>query len=92
MQKRIFVAGGTGFLGFRVIRALLEKDAKVTALIQPDNEDKLGPLRNRIDCVEGDVWNPASLKGRARGHSSGARAEWRRRRPRRRRWQETLFW
>jgi uncharacterized protein YbjT (DUF2867 family) len=70
MQKRIFVAGGSGFLGFRVVRALLEQEAKVTVLVRPDNEDKLGTLRSKVDCVEGDVWNPASLKGRARGHSA----------------------
>ncbi len=70
MQKRIFVAGGTGFLGYRVVRALLEQDAAVTLLVRPESEEPLGPLRHRIECVEGDVWNPASLKGRARGHSA----------------------
>jgi uncharacterized protein YbjT (DUF2867 family) len=37
-------------------------------LVKPENEDKLGPLRRHVRLVQGDVWNSASLKGRARGH------------------------
>jgi NADH dehydrogenase len=66
--SRIFVAGGTGFLGFRVVRALLEEGAQVTALVRPDQEEKLGVLRAGVQVVHGDVWNPASLRGRGRGH------------------------
>jgi len=40
----------------------------VTVMVLPDHEEKLGPLRRHIRLVSGDVWNPASLKGRARGH------------------------
>jgi uncharacterized protein YbjT (DUF2867 family) len=67
--RRVFVTGGTGFLGSRVVRALLEQDAEVTALVRPDSEEKLGSLRGRIQWVQGDVWNPASMRGRARGHA-----------------------
>ncbi len=66
--KRVFVTGGTGFLGYRVVRALLEENAAVTVLVRPGAEDKLGALRGHVQWVQGDVWNPASLKGRARGH------------------------
>lgn len=66
--SRIFVAGGTGFLGFRVVRALLDEGAQVTALVRPDQEEKLGVLRANVQVVHGDVWNPASLHGRGRGH------------------------
>ena len=67
-NKRVFVSGGTGFLGYRVVRALLEQGAEVTVLIKPGSQDKLGILRGRVQYVEGDPWNPASLRGRSRGH------------------------
>ncbi len=68
--KKIFVTGGTGFLGYRVVRALLEQAAEVTVLVKPDGEDKLGSLQGRVQVVYGDPWNPASLRGRGRGHSA----------------------
>src|SRR6185369_13738938 len=40
-----------------------------TVIVRPDGEEKLGALRGRVQWVQGDVWNPASLRGRARGHS-----------------------
>lgn len=67
--KRVFVTGGTGFLGYRVIRALLDEGTDVTVLVQPGGEEKLGALRGRIQWVPGDVWNPGSLRGRARNHN-----------------------
>ncbi|MFQ3535157.1 MAG: NAD(P)H-binding protein [Aggregatilineales bacterium] len=67
--SRIFVAGGTGFLGFRVVRALLDEGAQVTVLVRPDQQEKLGILRAEVQVVHGDAWNPASLRGRGRGHS-----------------------
>lgn len=69
-MKRIIVMGGTGFLGFRVVRALLEQEAQVTVVVQPGAEDKLGSLRNKVQWVQGDPWNPASLRGRGRGHAA----------------------
>ncbi len=69
-NKRVFVTGGTGFLGYRVVRALLEQGADVTVLIKPGSEDKLGVLRGRVQYVEGDAWSPASLRGRSRGHAA----------------------
>jgi uncharacterized protein YbjT (DUF2867 family) len=64
--KRVVVVGATGFLGYRVVRALLDEGALVTALVQPNLEVPLGPLSSRVQVIEADVWNPASLKGRAR--------------------------
>src|SRR4051794_35643742 len=68
--KRIFVAGGTGFLGYRVVRALLEQSAEVTVLIKAGSEEKLGALKGRVQVVQGDPWDPASLRGRSRGHAA----------------------
>ncbi len=66
--NKVFVTGGTGFVGLRVLSALVETGADVTALVHPDHENRLGVLRRYVRVVYGDVWNAASLKGRARGH------------------------
>lgn len=68
--KRVLVTGGTGFLGFRVVMALLELGAEVTVIVRPDRRDVLSSLQGRIAISYADVWNRASLKGRARGHDS----------------------
>lgn len=65
---RVMVTGATGFLGFRVVVALLEAGASVSVLVRPDRQEILNPLIDQIDVVYGDVWNKASLKGRARNH------------------------
>ena len=66
---RILVIGGTGFIGYLVINALLEAGAEVTALVRP-NDEKALPPDDRINITYADVWNRASLKGRARNHSA----------------------
>lgn len=66
--NKVFVTGGTSFAGLRVLSALVEAGADVTVLVRPDNEEKLGALRRQVRIAFGDVWNPASLKGRSRGH------------------------
>jgi NADH dehydrogenase len=68
--NKIFVTGGTSFIGLHVIAALVDAGAEVTVLVLPENEDKLGALRRHVRLVSGDVWNPASLKGRSRGQGA----------------------
>ena len=67
MTRRILVTGGTGFLGYRVLRSLADEGAEVTVLGLPGTDERLGALRNRIQWTPGDVWNPSTLRGRARG-------------------------
>ena len=69
-DKRVLVTGGGTFLGDNIAAALLAEGAEVTLLVRPGAEDRLGPLRHRARWWTADVWDPASLKGRARGHSS----------------------
>lgn len=68
--NRVFVTGGTSFLGLRVIAALIERGAEITVLVRPENEDKLGALRRHVRLASGNVWDRASLKGRSRGHGA----------------------
>jgi len=66
--NKVFVTGATSFIGLRVVTELVNAGADVTVLVRPDHEEKLGSLRRHVRMVSGDVWNSASLKGRARGH------------------------
>jgi nucleoside-diphosphate-sugar epimerase len=66
--NKVFITGGTSFIGLRVVAALVNAGADVTVLVRPDHEEKLGALRRHVRLMPGDVWNSASLKGRARGH------------------------
>jgi uncharacterized protein YbjT (DUF2867 family) len=68
--RRVLVTGGGTFLGDNIAAALLAEGAEVTLLVRPGAEDKLGPLAQRVRWSTADVWNPASLRGRARGHST----------------------
>lgn len=65
---RIIMTGATGFLGYRVLVALTALGAEVTALVPADRQDALEMLGDTVQIVVGDVWNKASLKGRARNH------------------------
>ncbi len=68
--QNVFVTGATGFVGFQTVLALLEQGLKVTVLVRPDQRQKLADLADRVQIVEGDVWNKASLKGLSRGHGT----------------------
>jgi len=75
-EQKVLVTGGGTFLGDNIAAALLAEGVEVTLLVQvtllvrPGTEDKLGPLAQRVRWWTADVWNPASLRGRARGHTS----------------------
>lgn len=69
-NRRVVVTGGGTFLGDNIASALLAEGAEVTLLVRPGAEDRLGPLAQRTRWWTADVWNPASLRGRARGHAS----------------------
>ena len=68
MGQRVLVTGGGTFLGNYIAAALLAEGAEVSLLVRPAAEDKLGPLADRTRWYTADVWNPASMRGRARGH------------------------
>ena len=67
--KGVLVTGGGTFLGDNIASALLAEGAEVTLLVRPGTEDRLGPLAQRTRWYTADVWDPASLRGRARNHA-----------------------
>src|SRR5438046_1828432 len=69
-KARVLVTGGGTFLGDSIAAALLAEGVEVTLLVRPEAEEKIGVLAQRVRTYTADVWDPASLKGRARGHAS----------------------
>ncbi len=69
-KERILVTGGGTFLGDSIATALLAEGVEVTLLVRPGAEDRLGSLAERTRWYTADVWDSASLKGRARNHAS----------------------
>jgi len=67
-NRRVLVTGGGTFLGDNITAALLAEGADVTLLVRPGAETRLGPLAQRVRWWIADVWDAASMRGRARGH------------------------
>lgn len=68
-RRRVLVTGGGTFLGDHIAAALVAEGADVTLLVRPGAEERLGGLAERVRWQTADVWDPASLRGRARGHA-----------------------
>lgn len=66
-EKRVLVTGGGTFVGDAIASALVAEGADVTLLVRPGREERLGLLAERVKWRTADVWEPSSLKGRARG-------------------------
>jgi uncharacterized protein YbjT (DUF2867 family) len=75
-RAHILVTGGGTMIGDAIAAALLAEGAEVTLLVRPDTPnpadvaDRLGSLADRARWFTADVWDPASLKGRGRGHDA----------------------
>jgi nucleoside-diphosphate-sugar epimerase len=66
MAERVLVTGGTGFVGRRLVQILQERNYDVTCLVRPSSD--VSELNNwRVKLAEGDLEDPASLKGVAAG-------------------------
>jgi len=59
-QMRVFVTGGTGFVGNEVIRQLIKADHHVVALVRQGSSEKL-PEADGIKTHSGDVMVPETL-------------------------------
>ncbi|HUF74577.1 MAG TPA: NAD-dependent epimerase/dehydratase family protein [Gammaproteobacteria bacterium] len=70
-NKSVFVTGATGFLGGWLIRELLERDARVIALVRrerPDSQFQLERQHQRVTIVEGTVWDRGLLESCIEDH------------------------
>ena len=56
---KVFITGGTGYMGSRLIPLLQERGHAVTALVRPGSESKAPP---GCRVITGDALDPASLK------------------------------
>jgi NADH dehydrogenase len=68
-MQRVFVTGGTGFVGKHVVRALLARGFLVRCLVRPGSERDLRGFES-IDRVPGDVLHPQGLAASAEGCSA----------------------
>lgn len=63
---KVFVTGGTGFVGSEVLRQLVAAGHTVRALVRPGSEGKLAVLEH-IEIHHGDATDPATLEGALAG-------------------------
>jgi uncharacterized protein YbjT (DUF2867 family) len=66
-NRRVLIIGGGTFLGGNIAAALLAEGGEVTLLVRPGGEANAGPLLPHVRWQVADVWDLASLRGRARG-------------------------
>lgn len=58
---RVLVTGATGYIGGRLVPALLDAGHEVRCLARDPNKLSQDPWRDRVDVVQGDVLEPATL-------------------------------
>lgn len=62
---RVFITGGTGYVGQAVVQACLEHEHEVVLLVRPDSEKKSLGISvtdpERVQIKTGDVLNPESI-------------------------------
>ena len=52
---KVFLTGGTGYVGSHVLQALLDAGHEVVALVRPGSESDLPVAENTVDIVPGDA-------------------------------------
>lgn len=60
--QKVLVTGASGFIGAHLVRRLVALGADVSVMLRPGSEcRKLAPLQGRLQIVNGDLCDPASL-------------------------------
>lgn len=67
-RNQILITGGDTLLGMSIAAVLLAEGTAVTLIIREGGEKRLGELASQVSWSVGDVWDGASLRGKARGH------------------------
>lgn len=66
-MSKVFVTGGTGFVGSALVRALVAHGDDVTLLVQPNDSQFKSVEGLPIKIVTGDILNPESFREAAQG-------------------------
>lgn len=61
-MTKVFITGGTGFIGGNLIEKLLKKGYKVKALVRSKKKIEKFPWKDSIEIVNGDILEPESFK------------------------------
>jgi uncharacterized protein YbjT (DUF2867 family) len=63
IAQHVFITGGTGYIGSRLIPRLLNRGHKVSALVRPESQSKLPP---GCDAVPGNALDATSYRERVK--------------------------
>ncbi len=63
---KLFLTGGTGFVGSEILKQLTENGHAVRCLVRPDSKKKLA-VTEGVEIVNGDITQPESLAGKMEG-------------------------
>ena len=68
-MKKIFITGGAGYVGCRLVKDLLEKNFFVTVYDAMHYTDQYLPkINNNLKIIEGDIRNTEKLKEFSKNH------------------------
>ena len=60
-MEKIFITGGTGFIGGNLVEKLLAKGYKVKVLVRNDKKLKPHKWKDRVEVIYGDILEPESF-------------------------------
>jgi dihydroflavonol-4-reductase len=80
-DRPVCVTGGTGFLGYHIVRQLLALRARVRVFALPLTPDHPLQRECRVECLAGDIRDPEAVRRATAGcavifHTAGIVADW----------------